>query len=93
MAEQRLIVVNGVRYHADRPLDCALCAFWKNRKTGCILGEANCYYLAETIVTEQEKKCEGCCYAKGSPCVSACCYKDLDQWLNDRRKAKGGSHD
>lgn len=92
MAEQRLIVVNGVRYHADRPLDCALCAFWKNRKTGCILGEANCYYLAEAIVTEQEKKCEGCCYTKGSPCVSACCYKDLDQWLNDRRKAKGGSH-
>lgn len=87
-----MIVVNGVRYHADRPLDCALCAFWKNRKTGCILGEANCYYLAEAIVTEQEKKCEGCCYTKGSPCVSACCYKDLDQWLNDRRKAKGGSH-
>lgn len=70
MAEQRLIVVNGVRYHADRPLDCALCAFWKNRKTGCILGEANCYYLAEAIVTEQEKKCEGCCYAKEAP-VSA----------------------
>lgn len=92
MAEQRLIVVNGVRYHADRPLDCALCAFWKNRKAGCILGEANCYYLAEVVVTEQEKKCEGCCYAKGGPCVSACCYKDLDQWLNGRRKAKGGSH-
>ena len=57
MAEQRLIVVNGVRYHADRPLDCALCAFWKNRKTGCLLGEAHCYYLAEAIVTEPEKKC------------------------------------
>ena len=44
-------------------------------------------------MTEQEKKCEGCCYAKGQPCVSACCYKDLDKWLQERRKKAGGSHE
>ena len=48
---------------------------------------------AEVVKTEQEKKCEGCCYAKGQPCVSACCYKDLDKWLQERRKKAGGSHE
>ena len=62
-----MIVVNGVRYHADRPLDCALCAFWKNRKTGCILGEANCYYLAEAIVTRAGKEVRGMLLCKRKP--------------------------
>ena len=35
--------------------------------------------------TEQEKKCENCPYAKGGPCVTASCYKDLEKWLRDRR--------
>lgn len=83
--EKRTIVIDGVRYYVDRPHDCRYCAFWKNRKVGCTLGKDNCYYLAEIIKTEQEKKCEGCCYAKGQPCVSACCYKDLDKWLQEKR--------
>lgn len=83
--EKRTIVIDGVRYYADRPHDCRYCAFWKNRKAGCTLGRDNCYYLAEIIKTEQEKKCEGCCYAKGQPCVSASCYKDLDKWLQEKR--------
>ena len=36
-------------------------------------------------MTEQEKKCKGCPYAKGQPCVSASCYKDLEKWLQERR--------
>ena len=36
-------------------------------------------------MTAQEKKCEGCCYAKGQPCVSATCYKELDAWLKATR--------
>lgn len=86
-------VIDGIRYHADRPDSCRACYFYKNRKIGCILGKENCYYLAEVVKTEQEKKCEGCCYAKGQPCVSACCYKDLDKWLQERRKKAGGSHE
>ena len=54
-------------------------------KVGCTLGSKNCYYLAEVIKTEQEKKCENCPYAKGQPCVSASCYKDLEKWLRQSR--------
>ena len=90
---KKIKVIDGIRYHADRPDSCRACYFYKNRKIGCILGKENCYYLAEVVKTEQEKKCEGCCYAKGQPCVSACCYKDLDKWLQERRKKAGGSHE
>ena len=90
---KRIKVIDGIRYHADRPDSCRACYFYKNRKIGCILGKENCYYLAEVVKTEQEKKCEGCCYAKGQPCVSACCYKDLDKWHQERRKKAGRSHE
>ena len=75
-ATRKTIMIDGVRYYAERPHDCRKCFFWKNRKVGCTLGRENCYYLAEVIKTEQEKKCENCPYAKGQPCVSASCYKD-----------------
>ncbi len=42
------IVIDGIRYHADRPASCWSCYFWKNRKIGCTLGKENCYYLAES---------------------------------------------
>ena len=74
---RRTILINGIRYYADRPDKCRHCYFWQNRKKGCILGCDNCYYLAQRILTEQEKKCLGCPYAKGEPCVSASCYRDL----------------
>ena len=77
--------IDGVRYYAERPHDCRKCFFWKNKKVGCTLGSKNCYYLAEVIKTEQEKKCENCPYAKGQPCVSASCYKDLEKWLRQSR--------
>lgn len=85
MSKKKTKVIDGVRYYFDRPSNCKHCFFWKNRKVGCSLGEENCYYLAEPVKTEQETKCDGCCYAKGQPCVSACCYKDLNEWLQERR--------
>lgn len=83
--KHKAILIDGIRYYADRPDTCRKCFFWKNRKVGCILGKQNCYYLAEAAMTAQEKKCEGCCYAKGQPCVSATYYKDLDAWLKATR--------
>ena len=91
---RRVILVDGIRYYDDKPESCRCCFFWKNRKAGCILEERNCYYLAETVRSEQEKKCEGCCYAKTQPCVSACCYKELDRWLlasREMRREKDGA--
>ena len=86
-AKRKIILIDGIRYYAyaDRPNTCRKCFFWKNRKVGCILGKQNCYYLAEAVMTAQEKKCEGCCYAKGQPCVSAVCYQELDVWLRTTR--------
>lgn len=49
-------VIDGIRYHADRPDSCRACYFYKNKAIGCILGKENCYYLAEVVMTEQEKK-------------------------------------
>lgn len=79
--KHKTVLIDGIRYYADRPDNCRKCFFWKNRKVGCVLGKQNCYYLAEDAMTEQEKKCDGCCYAKDRPCVSAVCYKELDAWL------------
>ena len=42
------IIIDGVRYYADRPRSCRGCFFWKNRKVGCTLKKENCYYLAES---------------------------------------------
>ena len=42
------IIIDGVRYYADRPKSCRGCFFWKNRKVGCSLKKENCYYLAES---------------------------------------------
>lgn len=92
-ARRDTILIDGIRYYAEKPETCRMCFFWKNRKVGCILGKQNCYYLAEAVMTEQEKKCEGCCYAKGQPCVSATCYKDLDAWLRAKRTRKEGGTD
>ena len=92
-AKHSTILIDGIRYYAEKPESCRMCFFWKNRKVGCILGKQNCYYLAEAVMTEQEKKCEGCCYAKGQPCVSATCYKDLEAWLRAKRVRKEGGAD
>ena len=67
-----IIIIDGVRYHSDRPSSCRGCYFWKNRKVGCTLGKENCYYLAES--PKKKSPCEGCCYG---PCVSFCMKKIL----------------
>ena len=70
-ARRKTILIDGIRYYDDKPNTCRKCFFWKNRKAGCVLGTQNCYYLAEAVKTEQEKKCEGCCYAPKVIPVSA----------------------
>ena len=74
MNNNKTILIDGVRYHKDRPASCRQCYFWKNRKAGCTLGKENCYYLAES--PKAANPCEGCCYG---PCVSFCMKKVLGQ--------------
>jgi len=80
------VAIEGVRYHKAKPHTCRKCFFWKNKKTGCVLGTENCYFLAEKIKTPEEKKCEGCPYGRADQiCVAACCFRDLEQ---DMRKSR-----
>ena len=72
MSKDNIIIIDGLRYNADRPRNCRACFFWKNRKTGCELGKEHCYYLAES--PKKRSPCEGCCYG---PCVSFCMKKIL----------------
>lgn len=72
---KRTIIIDGVRYHADRPSSCKNCFFWKNNKKGCVLGRNNCYYLAEI---PKKTKCDSCPYANGRTCVTLSCYQELD---------------
>ena len=83
--EKETIMIDGVRYYADRPRSCRGCFadrprscrgcfFWKNRKVGCTLKKENCYYLAESPITKSP--CEGCCYG---PCVSFCMKKCMNE--------------
>ena len=71
--EKETIMIDGVRYYADRPKSCRGCFFWKNRKAGCSLKKENCYYLAES--PKKNSPCKGCCYA---PCVSFCMKKCMN---------------
>ena len=72
MRKGKIVVIEGVRYYADRPAKCRDCYFWKNRKVGCTLGKSNCYYLAEA--PGGKSPCDGCCYG---PCASFCMNKIL----------------
>ena len=84
-----IIIIDGVRYHSDRPSSCRGCYFWKNRKVGCTLGKENCYYLAES--PKKKSPCEGCCYG---PCVSFCMKKILGfkgEWTGTRSRPDAGS--
>ena len=72
--EKETIMIDGVRYYADRPRSCRGCFFWKNRKAGCSLKKENCYYLAES--PKKNSPCKGCCYA---PCVSFCMKKCMNE--------------
>ncbi|WP_242622674.1 replication initiator protein A [Lachnoclostridium sp. Marseille-P6806] len=68
------IVIDGVRYYADRPTSCRGCFFWKNRKAGCSLKKENCYYLAES--SKKKSPCDSCYYHpefKYRKCLFATC--------------------
>ena len=69
-----VIMIDGVRYHADRPKDCSNCFFFKNRKKGCSLGKENCYYLAQS--PREVSPCKTCPYG---PCISFCMRKVLGE--------------
>ena len=90
--KRRTIVIDGIHYYAERPHDCRKCFFWKNRKVGCSLGSENCYYLAEIVKTEQEKKCENCPYYqpdfKYRKCLYARCPYQRDTEIFRRRPLK-----
>ena len=88
---RKTILIDGIRYYDDKPDTCRKCFFWKNRKVGRVLGTQNCYYLAEAVKTEQEKKCEGCCYAKGHPWATRDPLNKRNRmaFTHDRREGSG----
>ena len=81
---QEIIVIDGVRYYADRPNSCRGCFFWKNRKAGCSLKKENCYYLAES--PKKTSPCVGCCYG---PCVSFCMKKCVNEVFGTKMVVPG----
>ena len=83
------IVIDGKKYAEDRPKECRYCYFWENKKTGCTLGEENCYYL----MTEPEdpvSACTNCPYSKVHPCVGWCTKKILEEKGDKKRDALSG---
>lgn len=44
------IVIDGLRYHKDRPASCRRCYFWKNHKVGCTLGKRSCWILGKKCI-------------------------------------------
>lgn len=82
-SKRQTVVINGVRYFADRPNDCKDCLFWKNTKQKCVLKEHNCYYL--TAPMKEFSKCQDCPYAKGRACVSLTCYRELAEMARNEK--------
>lgn len=65
-------------YKEDKPKECRYCYFWSDRKEGCVLGDAGCYY----VLSSAEKKkasdeCENCPYGRDRPCIGWCTKKIL----------------
>lgn len=72
-----------LRYAEDKPKDCKFCYFWENRKVGCTLGEADCYYLLPE--KEPDTECVNCPYGRASPCVGWCTKRLLQERKAVRR--------
>lgn len=51
------------QYAADKPSDCRYCYYWKNKRTGCSLGKANCYYRISPP-PKLKSDCDGCPYIR-----------------------------
>lgn len=61
-------------YAPEKPQDCHYCYFWKNDRTGCFLGEDNCYYLT-AVPPKPKTECDGCPYGRDHPCIGWCTKK------------------
>lgn len=48
--------MSKIVYSPDKPNDCRYCHFWKNNKTGCCLGEENCYYLRSDLLPDKDRR-------------------------------------
>lgn len=75
---EETVVIGGVEYAAEKPRDCRYCYFWKDCKTGCILGPENCYYIVKAPEREPSP-CDGCPYGRDRPCIGWCTKKILGQ--------------
>ena len=64
------------QYAADKPSDCRYCYYWKNKRTGCSLGKANCYYRISPP-PKLKSECDGCPYGRAQPCIGWCTKKLL----------------
>ena len=82
MGKAKIIIIDGVRYGADRPENCRNCFLWKNRKKGCTLDA--CYYLLEAPEVVKSP-CTGCPYAADRPCVLIPCYKELVKEMHEKQ--------
>lgn len=70
--------MSKIVYSPDKPNDCRYCHFWKNNKTGCCLGEENCYYLI-SVPPKPKSECEGCPYGRDHPCIGWCTRKIMKE--------------
>ena len=70
--------MSKIVYSPDKPNDCRYCHFWKNNKTGCCLGEENCYYLI-SVPPKSKSECEGCPYGRDHPCIGWCTRKIMKE--------------
>ena len=64
------------QYAADKPSDCRYCYYWKNKRKGCSLGKANCYYRISPP-PKLKSDCDGCPYGRAQPCMGWCTKKLL----------------
>ena len=89
MEDRNYIMIDGVRYHADRPARLPVLPVLEKTGGGAAsLGRENCYYLAQVVITEEERKCEGCRYTVGAPASAPAATKDLERDLWKQREAK-----
>ena len=66
--------VQEKQYAPDKPDDCSRCFFWNGTRSGCSLGQNNCYYLIEEA-PKVHSECEGCPYGRDRPCIGWCTKK------------------
>ncbi len=86
--EKETIMIDGVRYYADRPRSCRGCYFWKNRKTGCVLKKENATDRKSILELKRNRA-----FTKAVSnmaiilrCRTECCGKRFRKILSDDRR-------